>query len=86
MPSPTLANQKYALYPNNGDGTFTYASYATGLVGITLLHSGWEVSFFDYDNDGMNDLMVAQGHDLDNIELTVPAIRYREPLLLAQYR
>ena len=36
-----LANQMYALYLNNGDGTFNYASYATGISRMTLLHSGW---------------------------------------------
>jgi hypothetical protein len=28
--------------------------------------------------------MVAQGHDLDNVELTTPNLRYREPMLLAR--
>src|SRR5260370_25893450 len=38
--------------------------------------------FFDYDNDGWKDLFVAQGHVMDNIEITQPALRYREPMLL----
>jgi enediyne biosynthesis protein E4 len=33
-----LANQGYAIYLNNGDGTFTYASYLNGVAGATLLH------------------------------------------------
>jgi hypothetical protein len=77
-----LANQKYALYQNNGDGSFTYSSYMTGVAGETLLHSGWGTRFFDYDNDGWKDLIVAQGHDIDNIQLTFPQLRYKEPLLL----
>ena len=36
-----LANQKYALYRNNGDGTFDYASHISGLGIATMLHSGW---------------------------------------------
>ena len=79
-----LANQKYALYQNNGDGSFTYASYSSGLAGMSFLHSGWGIGFLDFDNDGYKDLLVAQGHDLDNIELTSPTIHYREPLLLAR--
>jgi hypothetical protein len=39
---------------------------------------------FDYDNDGWKDLLIAQGHDLDTIELTYPNLRYREPMLLAR--
>ncbi|HTV15358.1 MAG TPA: CRTAC1 family protein [Acidobacteriaceae bacterium] len=77
-----LANQKYALYRNSGDGTFNYDSYVTGVGGMTLLHSGWGMRFFDYDNDGWKDLLIAQGHDLDTIEKTYPDLHYREPPLL----
>jgi hypothetical protein len=79
-----LANQRYALYQNNGDGSFNYVSHSAGIGQITLTHSGWGVHFFDYDNDGWKDLLVAQGHDLDTIELNYPNLHYREPLLLAR--
>ena len=79
-----LANQRYALYHNNGDGTFNYSSPAAGISRITMTHSGWGVRFFDFDNDGRKDLLIAQGHDLDTIERTSPNLRYREPLLLAR--
>lgn len=79
-----LASQMYALYRNNGDGTFTYESYPSGLGRMTMTHSGWGVRFLDYDNDGCKDLLIAQGHDLDTIELTFPNLRYREPMLLAR--
>jgi len=42
------------------------------------------VFFFDYDNDGWKDLLIAQGHDLDTIELNFPNLRYREPMLLVR--
>jgi hypothetical protein len=77
-----LANQRYALYRNNGDSTFTYASFSAGIARATLLHSGWGVAFLDYDNDGWKDLLVAQGHDLDTVELNYPNLHYREPMLL----
>ena len=79
-----LATQVYAVYQNNGDGSFTYESYPSGIGRMTMTHSGWGVRFFDYDNDGWKDLLIAQGHDLDTIQLTFPNIRYREPLLLAR--
>ena len=79
-----LANQKYALYRNNGDSSFTYDSYVSGIGGMTLLHSGWGIHFFDYDNDGKKDLLIAQGHDLDTVELNFPQLRYKEPMLLAR--
>jgi len=79
-----LANQRYALYHNNRDGSFSYSSTDLGLSQISLTHSGWGVRFLDYDNDGRKDLLIAQGHDLDTIELTNPNLRYREPMLLAR--
>ena len=79
-----LANQMYALYRNNGGGTFTYESYPSGLARMSFTHSGWGVRFLDYDNDGWKDLIIAQGHDLDTIELTFPNLHYREPMLLAR--
>lgn len=77
-----LANQRYALYSNAGDGTFNYTSYSTGVGEITRLHSGWSVRFMDYDNDGYKDLLIAQGHDLDTIEKSFPQLHYKEPMML----
>jgi len=79
-----LASQLYALYRNNGDGTFTYDSYPSGIGRMTMKHSGWGVRFLDYDNDGWKDLLVTQGHDLDTIQLTFPDLRYKETMLLAR--
>ena len=76
-----LANQKYALYRNNA-GEFEYITGPTKLGGITMLHSGWGTRFVDYDNDGWKDLFVAQGHVMDNIEQSMPSLRYLESLLL----
>ena len=77
-----LANQRYALYQNNRDGTFNYASLLSGISSMSRLHSGWSVRFMDYDNDGWKDLLIAQGHDMDNIQVVSPMLRYREPMML----
>jgi hypothetical protein len=77
-----LANQKYALYRNEGDGTFDYSTLTTGLGAISLLHSGWGVRFMDYDNDGWKDLFLVQSHVMDTIQVLEPHLRYREPPLL----
>jgi hypothetical protein len=77
-----LANQRYALYNNFKDGTFDYVTPATGLGAISLLHSGWGVRFLDYDNDGWKDVLIAQSHVMDTIQVNEPNLRYKEPPLL----
>ena len=76
-----LGNQKYTLLRNN-KGTFEDVTDESGVGAITILDSGWGTKMFDYDNDGWRDIFVAQGHVMDNIELTEPSLRYLEPLLL----
>ena len=77
-----LSNEKYALYRNNGDLSFTYATNTSAVGQITLLNSGWGVRFVDVDNDGWRDLFVAQSHVLDTIDKTTAYLKYKQPLLL----
>jgi hypothetical protein len=77
-----LSNQRYLLFHNNGDGTFTDVTTRSGLGSATLAYSGWSTRFLDYDNDGWKDLFFAQGHVMDNIEVTSPNLRYLQPPLL----
>lgn len=77
-----LAYQKYALYRNNGDGTFGYTTESSGLGEMTRLHSGWGLRLMDYDNDAWKALLVVQAHVLDTVELAYPQLHYREPMLL----
>ena len=78
----TLSNEKYALYRNNGDLSFTYATNTSAVGQITLLNSGWGARFVDVDNDGFRDLFVAQSHVLDTIDKTTAYLKYKQPLLL----
>ncbi len=78
----TLSNETYAIYRNNGNGTFTYATGETNVGQETRVFSGWGTRFVDYDNDGWKDLFAAQGHVLDTIELTSDHLKYRQPSLL----
>jgi hypothetical protein len=77
-----LALQRYALFKNDRARAFDYVSGQSGISRISQSHSGWGAKFVDYNNDGWKDLFVAQGHVMDNIELTQPATSYREPILL----
>jgi len=78
----TLSNEKYALYRNNGDLSFTYVTNTTGVGQITLLNAGWGARFVDVDNDGLRDLFVAQSHVLDTVEKSTAYLKYKQPLLL----
>lgn len=77
-----LSTQKYALYRNRGDGTFSYETNNSGLGTITLPYSGWGVKFIDFDNDGWKDLFIAQGHVADTVQHMMPHLRYLQPPLL----
>ncbi len=79
-----LAFDKYALYENEGNGFFKYATDATGLGNITMQHSGMGLHFIDYDNDGRKDLLVSQGHVMDTVEQVSHNLHYREPILLVR--
>ncbi|MCW5978903.1 MAG: CRTAC1 family protein [Bryobacteraceae bacterium] len=76
-----LARQHYSLYRNE-KGSFVYNSGPSGIRNITMLHSGWGARLIDFDNDGWKDVFVAQGHVMDNIELTEPELKYLEPPLM----
>jgi hypothetical protein len=77
-----LSNETYALYRNNGDGTFNYTTGPSGVGKATQPYAGWGTKFIDFDNDGWKDIFAAQGHVLDTIELTEPNLRYSQPPLL----
>lgn len=79
-----LAKELYALYGNDGGGTFTYKTRTSNLGSITAMLSGWGVRFVDCSHDGWKDLFAAQSHVLDNVEQADPKLMYRQPPLLAR--
>jgi hypothetical protein len=74
--------EMYSLYRNNHDETFSDKASAFGMTAVTRLMSGWGVKFFDYDNDGNDDLFIANGHPDDRVEEYATGVTYKEPLLL----
>jgi hypothetical protein len=70
------------LYHNNGDGTFTDATYSSGIGNKAMLLSGVSAKFIDYDNDGWPDIVQANGAMVDNVSLYHSLVSYKEPLLM----
>jgi len=66
------------LYSNNGDGTFTDDTIASGIGQTNFRNSAFGARFFDFDNDGWRDLLVINGHILDNIPIYHPEVTYEE--------
>ncbi len=50
------------LYTNDGDGNFTDKTFSAGLADPTIPFLGWGTVALDFDNDGLTDLFVANGH------------------------
>ena len=61
------AQQTNTLYHNDADGFFTDATATTKTAQLTYPYLGWATAFIDYDNDGYQDLFVANGHLHENL-------------------
>ncbi|HEX7173779.1 MAG TPA: CRTAC1 family protein [Pyrinomonadaceae bacterium] len=70
----------FSLYHNQQDLTFT--DEPGEIAPVTQLLSGWGLKFFDYDNDGDPDLLLANGHPDDMVETKSARVKYKEPLLM----
>src|SRR5439155_9171053 len=75
------------LYRHDGDH-FTDVSFRSKTAPSSLPYVGWGTAFFDYDNDGLLDIMVVNGHvypQLDTVRLGASA-GYRQRKLLYHNR
>jgi hypothetical protein len=75
-----IDQELFSLYQNQKDLTFVDKPGEIGQA--TRLLSGWGLKFFDYDNDGDPDLILANGHPDDMVEIQSLKVKYKEPLLM----
>jgi hypothetical protein len=78
-----LPHQPYAVFHNDGRGSFSAQELETGFGSLSGKSSGWGVGLEDFDNDGWKDAFIVQGHVIDNVEAYDGALRYKEAPLLA---
>jgi hypothetical protein len=78
----TFENEIKTLYRNIGRGTFIDISQQAGLVQGLQPYVGWGAKFLDYDRDGLLDLLVANGHVMDNVAMQGKGATYAQPMLL----
>ena len=77
-------NEHNTLYKNLGAKGFLDMSAETKIGAISKPYVGWGTSFEDFDNDGLLDLLVVNGHVYPQIELikTRSQMGFRQHILL----
>jgi hypothetical protein len=50
------------LFRNDGEANFSDVSFRAGIANLTIPFLGWGTGFLDYDNDGLLDIFVVNGH------------------------
>jgi enediyne biosynthesis protein E4 len=68
-----------SLYHNEGNGLFVDEAPRSEVGRNTLITLGFGCFFFDYDNDGWPDILVADGHIENEIERVQKRVSYAEP-------
>jgi hypothetical protein len=74
-----LSNEPNELYRNlEGKGPFATVTYGVGLGEPSLLATGWGTGLYDYDNDGDLDIVVTNGHPMDDIHIVSDLLTYEQ--------
>jgi hypothetical protein len=58
----TFSDDYKTLYRNDGGGNFSDVTYRSGLGEPTVPFLAWGAGFLDFDNDGLLDIFIANGH------------------------
>lgn len=79
----TNFNDEYhSLFISRGKYPFEDWTIRSHLAALTKPYVGWGVRFVDYDNDGILDLVIVNGHLNQVVEMSRGDVQYKEPSLL----
>jgi enediyne biosynthesis protein E4 len=75
-------NQMLALYRNDGGGLFTDVAPSSPVGRVSMATLGFGTFFFDYDLDGWQDVLAANGHIEESVTAVQPKVTFKQPPLL----
>jgi len=73
-----FTNEGMALYHSDGSGLFTDEAPANGIARISTKSLTFGTFFFDYDLDGLPDLLAVNGHVSDDVSVVQPTVKYAQ--------
>jgi hypothetical protein len=74
-----FTNEGMALYHSDGSGLFTDEAGASGISKMSIQSLTFGAFFFDYDLDGLLDILAVNGHVADDINIVQPNVKYAQP-------
>ena len=74
-----FTNESMSLYHNDGSGLFTDEAPRTGIATLSNKSLTFGTFFFDYDLDGLPDILAVNGHVSDDISVVQPNVKYAQP-------
>ena len=73
-----FTNEKMSLYKNEGGGLFTDEAGASAIADASRSSVTFASFFFDYDLDGLLDLLAVNGHVADDIAKVQPQLKHAQ--------
>jgi hypothetical protein len=64
----TFSDDYKTLYRHDGDFNFADVTYPAGLGAPTIPFLSWGIGFIDFDNDGLLDIFIANGHVYPSVD------------------
>ncbi len=77
-----FSDEAYAIFHNDGRGSFTDRAAVAGIGRATAPYLGWGVFLADFDNDGWPDIFGANGHVYPQVDRVAIGTSYRQRSLL----